>query len=300
MKRIIALLLAISIVFLCACSKNSTDEETITAAAETTVAAETTSNAEASTSLPDYITEWGSDLLPADFPAPPANTYDVTVMDIPAEDELSGACFDITRLIFTCPENEFYNFCNSLIQYGFFGGMKNIKNGTIYGDGFSGGWKNDEHIITIVVSEYEDNGDLKMCLDISENVSAFPDALKAYFPELAFPAHTGGTYIGYNSEEDQTNIFTGKFEHMYWQWHFKFDNAFTGVSMNDFNKYIDALEEDGFNGEMASSVIDGCTVINADIIKDDFAILLTYNQVLRRLDIIYTNHAAYFFGEEEE
>lgn len=305
MKKTIALLLAVLILFLCACSKNDTTDETTKTNNETTVSDALTTGSNTSTtkkdsqSTPDYVSEWGSDLIPADFPAPPASTYDVTVMDIPAEDKLSGACFDITRLIFTCPEHEFYNFSNALIQHGFYGGMKNIKNGTVYSDGFAGGWKNEEYIVVIIANEYEDNGNLKICLDISENISAFPEALKPYFPEFAFPAHTGGTYIGYNSDDDQTNIFTGKFEHIYWQWHFRFDNAFTGVSINDFNKYIDALEDAGFNGEMSNDTVDGCTVINANIYKDDYAILLTYNQVLRRLDVIYTNHAAYFFGEEE-
>lgn len=300
MKKTIAFLLALSIIFLCACSKNDgTDEETTTAAPETTVGAEATTSNEETTAQPEYVSEWGSDLLPANFPAPPANTYDVTIFDIPASEKYSGACHDITRIIFSCPENEFYNFCNSLSGNGFFGGMKNITNGTVYSDGFAGGWKCDEYIIVIVLTEYEDNGDLKICLDLSENVSAFPEALKEYFPEFAFPARTGGKYYGYNTVDEVTNIYNGKFEHIYWQWQFRFDNAFTGVSMSDFQNYIEMLEDAGFNGEMESSVVDGCTVINADIVKDDFAILLTFNQVLKRLDIIYTNHAAYYFEEDE-
>lgn len=298
MKKTIALLLALSIIFLCACSKDGgADEETTTANVQTTLAAQTTSAEETTTSPPEYVTEWGSDLLPADFPSPPINTYDVTVSDIPATQKYSEACFDTTRIIFSCPENEFYAFCNSLSDKGFFGGMKNISGGALYSDGFAGGWKCDEYIIVIIDSMYKDNGDVKFCLDVSENVSAFPEALKAYFPEFAFPSHNGGTYLGYNSDGEQTNTFNGSFEHVYWQWHFRFDNAFTGVSMDDFNNYIDALEAAGFSGKMESSVIDGCTVINGDIVKDNYAILLTFNQALKRLDIIYTNHAAYYFGE---
>lgn len=302
MKKIIALLLALSVIFLCACSKNDgTAEETTTSAAATSAATETTtSNEEATTALPEYVTEWGSDLLPANFPSPPADTYDVTIFDIPASEEYTGACNDITRIIFSCPEKEFYTFSNTLLENGFFGGMKNITNGTVYSDGFSGGWKCDDYIIIIVLTEYEDNGDLKICLDLSENASAFPEALKAYFPEFAFPARTGGKYYGYDTVDDVTETYSGSFEHKYWQWHFRFDNAFTGVSMDDFNKYIDALEDAGFSGEMASDTIDGCTVINADIVKDDLAVILTFNQVLKRMDVIFTNDAGYFIDTEEE
>ncbi len=293
MKRFIALSLVLSLLFLCACSKDKNADTT------TTQAAQTTTLKEEKNDLPEYVTGWGSDLLPADFPAPPAKTYDVSVKNIPAESKLAGICKDITRLIFTCPETEFYNFSNKLVAKGFYGGMKNIVDGTLYSDGFAGGWKNDEYIIVIIESRYEDNGDLKICLDVTENTSSFPEALKAYFPEFAFPARTGGTYIGYNTEDDQTNDFNGNFEHMYWQWHFRFDNAFTGVSMNDFNAYIDALEEAEFSGEMGSSTVDGCTVINADIVKDSFAIILSYNQILRRLDIVYTNNADDLLGTAE-
>lgn len=294
MKRIIALSLVLSLLFLFACKKQETEDTT------TTQATQTTTLKEEKNALPEYVTEWGSDLLPADFPAPPAKTYDVSVKSIPAENTLSGICKDITRLIFTCPETEFYKFSNKLVMQGFYGGMKNIVDGTLYSDGFAGGWKSEKYIIVIIESRYEDNGDLKICLDIAENTSSFPEALKAFFPEFAFPARTGGTYIGYNTEDDQTNDFNGSFEHKYWQWHFRFDNAFTGVSMNDFNAYIDALEEAGFSGEMGSSTIDGCTVINADIVKDNFAIILSYNQILRRLDIVYTNNADDLLGAAEE
>lgn len=302
MKKIIALLLALSMLFLCACSENGdADKETATENVETTVAAQTTTApAETTDAPPEYVSEWGSDLLPAGFPPPPANTYDVTIFDIPAATEYSGACHDITRIIFSCPEKEFYTFCNSLSDNGFFGGMKNITNGTLYSDGFSGGWKCDEYIIIIVLTEYEENGDLKICLDLSENVSAFPEALNAYFPEFAFPARTGGKYYGYNSVDGEvTETFNGKFEHIYWQWQFRFDNAFTGVSMDDFNKYIDALEAAGFSGEMTSDTVDGCTVINGNIVKDDYAVILTYNQVLKRMDIIYTNHSELYIEAEE-
>lgn len=294
MKKTIALVLAFLMIFLCACSKTDDGKGETTASNS-----ETSAVKEETTTVSNNVSEWNNDMIPADFPPAPAGTYNVKVSVLPAEDEHSGACFDITRVIFSCPENEFMNYANYLIGHGFFGGMKNIVNGTMFGNGYAGGWKNDKYLIVISGSNYEENGDLKISLDITENVSAFPEALKEFFPEFAFPARTRGTYLGYNSQEDQTNDFNGKIEHIYWQWHFRYDNAFMGVSQGDFESYIRKLEEAGFSGAMAMADVDGCDVINAEIAKDDFVILITYNQNLKTMDIIYSNHFDYFFSGRE-
>lgn len=284
MKKITALLLALSMIFLCACSDNNTDDSEPSETAATTIEQTETTKAAG------YITEWESDLLPADFPSPPANTYGELVSILPAESEYSGRCHEITRLIFTCPENNFYNFANGLGTYGFFGGMKKMTNATFYSDGFWGAWRGNKYSIIIGDSAYADNGDLKICLDIVENFSAFPEALKEYFPEFAFPARTMGIYAGCNSETDETNNFYGKFEHIKWQWHVRFRSAFIGVSLTDFQDYCDKLGEIGFAGTMETTTVDGCNVITCDLIKNDsLAAIMMYNQILKTLDVIYTN-----------
>lgn len=280
MKKITALLLALSIVFLCACSDNKEKEQSET----------TTQMQESTTKGIKYITEWESELLPADFPPPPAKAYGEYASVIPAENEYSGICRDITKLIFSCPENEFYNFANSLIGHGFFGGFKKITNGTFYDDGFRGGWVNEKYTVVISESSYEDNGDLKICLNIVEKFSAFPEGLKEYFPAFDFPARQMGIYAGANSEVDETNDYHGKPEHIKWQWHIRFRDSFIGVSLDDFYKYCDKLTAAGFNGGFSSDIIDGCSVISCDMIKgESLGAFMLYNQSTKTLEVIYTN-----------
>ena len=284
MKKITALLLALSMIFLCACSNNNTDESEPSKTAATTIEQTETTKAAG------YITEWESDLLPADFPPPPANTYGELVSILPAESEYSGRCHEITRLIFTCPENNFYNFANGLGTYGFFGGMKKMTNATFYSDGFWGAWRGDKYSIIICDSTYADNGDLKICLDIVETFSAFPEALKEYFPEFAFPARAMGQYTGSNSKSDKTNDFYGKFEHINWYWHIRFKDAFIGVSHDDFQNYCNELTAMGFSGTMETDTLDGCNMIRCDLFKGkSLAVFMLYNEILKTLDVIYTN-----------
>ncbi len=279
MKKIIALTLALSMIFLCACSDNGKKEKN-----------ETTTQIQETTKEIQYITEWESELIPKDFPSPPVGAYGEYVTLLPAENEYSGRCHDTVRLIFYCTENEFYNFTNSLIPFGYIGGFKSIINGTIYDNGFRGGWRNENHTVVISGSRYEENGDLKICLDIVESFSAFPEGLKDYFPSFDFPARQMGFYAGANSEVDQTNDYYGSPEHIKWQWHIRSRDAFIGVSLDDFYEYCDKLTAAGFKGGFAPETLDGCSVISSDMIKDEtLAAFMLYNQTTKTLEVIYTN-----------
>lgn len=282
MKKIIALLLALSIIFLCACSDNGEKEQD----ESTTVASQEQSTAKAI----KYITEWESELIPEDFPDPPANTYGEYVTVLPAENEYSGRCHDTIKLVFYCPENEFYNFANSLIAFGYIGAFKKITNGTFYDDGFRGGWRNEKHTVVISESSYNENGDLKICLEIVESFSAFPKGFEDYFPAFDFPARKMGLYAGANSEVDETNEYYGTPEHVNWQWHIRFRDAFIGVSLDDFYEYCDKLTDAGFEGTMVPETIDGCSVVSCDMIKgENLAAFMLYNQTTKTLELIYTN-----------
>ena len=292
MKKFIAFILSFSILFLCACSDNGEkNSETTTATSEQTTT-ETASSEGTSNPAVEYVSEWGSDLLPEDFPSPPGGTYDVMIEKGEANNSFSS---DWVRMKFTCPENEIYRFTNDFIKAGYMGGAKKIEAPTTYfKSGFNGSWQNGKNLGRVTASEYSKEGMLTLIIDITECKDNFPAVLTSIFPKFNGFSKSSGIYSEYDANKNKTdNEFMGSLYANSWTWEFGYENTFIGVTESELDEYVNELFKAEFAGVSSTSITDGCTVISYDLVKETgteiYGVFIAYNQILKTMDILYTN-----------
>lgn len=300
MKKIIALTLAFSFIFLCACSDKNNDSSETTTAASTTAAAVTTAVTVSGNNTENKtVSEWNSDLLPEDFPSPPGGTHDILIEKNPADEKYSS---DWVSIQFTCPENEIFRFTNNLIKSGYIGGTKKIDlSAKYYKPGFNGAWQNGKNLIRVSASQYNDKGEITVVIDITECKDNFPAVLTNVFPKFNGFSKNNGLYSEYDEDRNRLdNEFTGSLNAKSWTWDFGHERAFVGVSEAELEAYIDELVNAEFAGQSATTVTDGCTVISYDLVKETetciYGVFIAYNQILKTLDILYTNDAFLLIG----
>ena len=289
MKRLIAFVISISLILLCACSGNETQTEN------------SSNETVQTTEHPNSFSEWGTDLLPAEFPAPVKGMHDLKVESGNASEDTYRT--DWVRLTFTCFEKAIYDFSNSLASNGYIGGIKNIHAPTgYYYEGFNGNWQNGKNIVRVNSSKTLDSGEIEFVFDILECRESFPAELAEAFPKFEGYAISTGKYYLYNDDKSEviSRKFGGVLSDNSWYWDFGYEDAFIGVSMDEITAYENALVKAGFGGECSTSVVDGCTVISYDLYKTvgdkRHAVFVAYNQILKTLDIVYTNDASLFTG----
>lgn len=291
MRKFIALLISLSMLTLCACSGENGDSSS-----------ETQSDVSQTQNQTEYVTDWGTDLLPANFPAPPSGMHELTVESGSASDD--GYRSDWVRLVFTCFEKDIYEFSNQLIANGYMGGIKNIASpSTYFLEGFNGSWHDGENLVIINNAAITESGEVAFVFDVMKCIESFPDALETIFPRFNGYAKGTGQYYRYNEDmEIVSREFEGTFSDNSWYWDFGFENAFVGVTLEQLTEYENALVEALFAGNSATSVVDGCTVISYDLVKevgdDVYGVFMAYNQTLKTLDIVYTNDISLVTGQE--
>ena len=294
MKKIIALTLAFSLLFLCACSDNkdigaetTPSEISTTENAVATSVQDTSKNADIKTPA-----SWNSDLLPDDFPSPPNGTHEIIIEKNEANKNYSS---DWVSIQFTCPENEIFRFTNDLLKAGYIGGTKKIEPpSTYYREGFNGAWQNGKNLLRISASRYNDKGEITVVIDITECKDNFPAVLTSAFPKFNGFSKNNGLYSEYDENKNRLdNEFPGSLNAKSWTWDFGFERAFVGVSEAEVDAYVDKLVKAEFAGKSSTSVTDGCTVISYDLVKETetcvYGVFIAYNQILKTLDILYTN-----------
>ncbi len=296
MKKIVALMLSLIMLFLCACSDNKDiSDETTTAGLSTTENNTSSASVNSSDQTANSASaEWNSDLLPEDFPAPPNGTHDIIIEHNPANLNYSSEWVSIQ---FTCPENEIYRFTNDMLKAGYIGGAKKIDSPSkYYRAGFNGAWQNGKSLVRVAASQYNDKGEITVVIDITECKDNFPDVLTTLFPKFNGYSKNSGLYSEYDENKNRLdNEFPGSLNAESWTWDFGHERAFIGVSEAELEAYIDLLVDAEFAGNGATSVTDGCTVISCDLVKETdtctYGVFIAYNQILKTLDILYTNDA---------
>lgn len=291
MKKIYAVLLALLLIFLTACSDNTSKATESDAVSEAPSASEI--------SKYNTITEWGTDLLPENFPAPPKGTHDFSVVRGIGEKAAFAYTSDFVRITFICPEQEIFNFANELNALGYNGGIKKIENGSFYSDGIHGYWQNGEKLIIISDSTKTDSGEYIFKIDVADCVDNFPEELEYYFPKFEGYCKSIGSFCGHDGNGEQiTDKFEGSFGMPEWHWEFRFSNGFIGVEQVDFERYFYDIESAGCEATLSTHTVDGCTVMSGDLIKRtnecDYGVFMLYNINLKTLDIAYTNTASIY------
>ncbi len=302
MKKIIALMLAFLLLFLCACSDNgNTDPETTTEGQSSTELTVATTVANSTKKADDKtLSEWNSNLLPEDFPEPPNGTHDIIVEQYPANEKYAAEWVSIQ---FTCPENEIYRFTNDILKAGYTGGAKKIEAPTkYYKSGFNGAWQNGKNLIRVAASQYDDKGEITVVIDITECNDTFPVVLTTIFPKFNGFSKNKGFYSEYDENRNRlTNEFPGSLNAKSWTWDFGYERAFVGVTEEELDAYVNELINAEFAGMSSTGVTDGCTVISYDLIKETetciYGVFIAYNQILKTLDILYTNDATLLLSQ---
>ncbi len=298
MKKIISILLTVMLLMLCACSDNNDEiKSTSTASGQTESDNQTTTvSASKENNSVEYISEWGIDGLPENFPPPPEKAHDFDYEHFEADDSYSS---DWISIQFTCPQNEIYRFTNDIIKAGYTGGAKMIDAPSkYYKAGFNGAWQNGKNLICVSASRIEENGELTLVIDITECKDNFPSVLTNFFPKFNGFSANSGLFSEYDTDKNRLESeFTGAFGSNTWSWDFGYERAFIGVTEADVDAYEIELVNAGFSGSSATSITDGCTVVSYDLVKETsngkyLGVFIAYNQILKTMDILYTNDAS--------
>ena len=289
MKKIISVMLAASLIFLCSCGNGNNDVDDNPSSAETTE----------STTHPDAFSEWGTDLLPEKFPSPPEGTHDFSIVKGLADKAAFAYSTDFYRITFICPELSIYSFSNDLIALGYKGGIKKFTDASFYRNGFSCYWQNGEKYIRIQQSTETGDGEFVFEIDVADCVDNFSDKLAEIFPKFNGYCMSIGSYCAHDGNGNTiTTTFDGSFAAPSWHWEFRFANGFVGVEREEFEKYFYSFEPLGYQGIMLADTIDGSNVITADLIlsatEGDYGVFMIYNSDLKTLDIAYTNDASIY------
>lgn len=291
MKKIFAVIITFLFLFLFACGKNvdtlSSSEELVpvrlTEPVSTTLP----------TTEPVIISEWTTNLLPADFPAPPEGTFAFEFAKGNPKTDEGNFVSEWVRIRFTCPEQNFHTFTNAMTELGYIGGSKKITNGTFYNNEYEGSWQNGKHLVRLKDCYISPNSNLTVTMDIVPVTDNFPAALSPVFPKFNGVTAGAGIYCGHDSNGSQiSDSYDGTFD-TYWHWEFRFSNGFSGVTLEEFEAYYELLGDMGFSGVISSATVDGCDMLSVDVEKKignvEYVCHLLYNQTLRTLDAAYSN-----------
>lgn len=298
MKKITAVLLCFSFLFLFACSNDKQDnvkyvnadnpssigKEFATSWNDFTLPAADVSSGETQPNVS------AAELLPENFPEIPEGVSDLSIVKKPYSKD-SGYPSEYVELKFICKYMNLVTFSQSLKDKGYKGGIKEITDGTYYPTGIHGAWQDGKYLIRIVGTQAIVDGSQEVTMHIVPCVDMFPSELAAL--SSSFDGFCGAEpyYYEYVDGEPYLRDYTGGF-HAKWMFAFKGDCSYVGVTREDFENYFTVLESKGYEiGTVEPGTLDGCTTFLGEAMSGDESlyVMLLYNETLATLDIYYTN-----------
>ena len=308
MKKLTALLLCFSFLFLCACGKDGNEpttedyreyvniddytgipRETQTAWFSEETTAKNNSPSDGSTPAVEAD-------LPADFPAIPEGTSNISIKKYKAEESENGYESDWIRLEFSAPKQSIYQFSRDLVDAGYKGNAIYLVSHDgyyeYYKEGWQGAWQNGKHLIRINSWLNEIDGSYALTIDIVECVKKTYPELAKLLPVFEGCSSANGSY--YEILDNGENIqheFDGAF-HNKWLIRYTHKNAYVGVTREEFENYVETLKAAGFVGEAYYYKLDGCETYGFDGLRKDDGLFVTFNfnETLSTMDLIYSNH----------
>ena len=301
-KKATALFLAAMLLFLCACSGNETQPTENQQTAATLPINQAQSKAAAETK-----DGWNSSVLPESFAHEPQGCKTISTQIIPASRLKSEYTVEAVRITLRCLPEQMDAFSEEMVSLGYVGGICFYKGSEIYGDKVVGHWTNDEYLATISDSKEsiaeKDGLRYTLTLDVVKCENGVPEVLKKGFSEVKTCwTRADGEYYGINAigienaEPDET------LSDVNWMWKFRDEDAFIGVTSQEYEDYLLQLTVLGFEGyaEVESDEYGEIVYYSAEYSYDNnsFGVYLCYITYLSTLEIIYSNDISYFYGEE--
>lgn len=296
MKKITALILCFSFLFLAACSNKDDNIKYVNGDQVSKVGQEviggwedfkTVTQGSIDTTLP--VSDI-SELLPENFPEIPEGISDLTMVKRPYT-EGSDYPTEYTEINFICEYITLVNFSQSLKELGYKGGIKEIENGTYYPSGIHGAWQDGKYLIRIAGSEALVDGSHAITINIVPCKNMLPAEIANI--TAPFNGFSGALpfYYEYVNGEPVKREFDGSF-HAKWKIVFSSLGSFAGVTLEDIEKYCADLEAKGYTiGTVETGTLDGCNVFLGDAASNDESIyiLYVYNESLSTMDLYITN-----------
>lgn len=288
MKRIIALILCAAFMFLCSCSGK--DDNTTTTSFVNYVNQDEWSGIQR-----EMVTDWFAgevsgavrEDLPADFPAVPEETSNISIKKHSPEDTNNGYASDWIELVFSAPRHSMNKFADDLKKAGYAGTARFLSS-----KGWQGAWQNGKHVIRIADWEYEYDGSYIITLHVTECLKSYYPELKRIVPVFDGATASKGTYYEIkNNSTPEMHDFDGRF-HAEWQIEYSFNGAIVGTTKEAFETYTEELDANGFEGMKSFySDEDNCMIYFYEGINKETGVFVAayFNDSLLSLEIRYTN-----------
>ena len=307
MKKIIALLLCFSFVFLFACGKNSDEPTTdnreyVNINDYTGIPRETQADwfneetTEKKQQTGDSAMNADRSDLPEGFPSIPEGTSNISIKKYKASESDYGYQSDWVQVKFSAPKQSIYQFSRDLVDAGYKGTAIYLVSHDgyyeYYKEGWQGAWRNDKHIIRIDSWLNEIDGSYALTIDIVECVTeTYPELAKLLPVFKGYTVANGKYYEILDTNYNIEHEFDGSF-HNKWLIRYTNENGYVGVTRTQFEDYVEELRAAGFVGEAYYYKLDGCETYGFDGLRSSDGLFVTfnYNETLSTMDIIYTNY----------
>ena len=243
---------------------------------------------------------WDMKILPIDFAEMPEGVLPekLTVYE-EYEDTYTGYKGTLFKLDFRADFGQLDDFNEQMKAKGWLGGLIMPDNENEF---ITGKWANDDWYATIAKGYADDSEDdgLKYTvkMEIYRSSRVFPEDILLYFPEFNKFTVVTNDYVGYDvGEEKYYYEYKGKLDD-FWCWYFTGSGAFAGVTDDDVEDYIKALEKENFkiyrypDGGGENMRVEAEKIVNEG--KETVTVYMDLNRELSTMEATYTNNMEYF------
>ena len=301
LKKTLAVILAATLIFLCACTGKETTADDITKQTAATLPKQDNEEKNESTAE-----GWVTEMLPEKFAKQPDGSIAISTQKLDPAVSKSPYNSAAVRLKLRCLPEQMQAFSKELVSLGYTGCICFYKNHAVYQSNVVGNWTNDEYFVT--VNEFElstaEKDDLQytITIDVVKCKNDMPDILTRGFPDLKNVwTRKAGNYQGVNSFGVETIQPDSTLSDTYWLWEFKGQDAFIGVSREEYTAYLYELTTRGFDGysEIENDEYGEIEYYSSEYTYGGnvYGVYLCYISYMSTLEMIFSNSIKNFYDE---